>query len=153
MRYRIRLHAIPLSDSDSGRAFTVRPHDLAASVQRTNQLFAPAQIAFIFDALTDWEPMRDTELNTMGRGGPNWPRRPNEIAARYPGKLVVFFRFGDGVSASGNGNAYPPDIGRPIPPSWSAERTDVQFVTMPSTQPLIDQNPSFFAHELAHYLG
>jgi hypothetical protein len=71
----------------------------------------------------------------------------------YPGKLVVFFRFGEGSSPSGNGNAYPPDIGEPIPPSWAGEPRDVQFVTMPSTQPLIDQNPSFFAHELGHYLG
>lgn len=149
----LRIHAIPLSDSDGGRPYTLTASDFEATVARHNTYFASADIELVFDPASDWEPMEDTALNDMNRGSPDWPSRPNEIAARHPGKIVVFFRHGTGAGYTGNGNAYPPDIGEPIPPSWSNAPTNVHFVTMPSTQGLVDQNPSFFGHELGHYLG
>jgi hypothetical protein len=110
-------------------------------------------IVFDFDPARDWEPFADTELNDMDRRGPRWPDRPNSIAARYPSKVVVFFRWGTGGNPTGNGNAYPPNIDDPIPSSWLAEPTNINFVTMPSTQRRIDQGAGFFAHELGDYLG
>ncbi|HLT40195.1 MAG TPA: zinc-dependent metalloprotease family protein [Enhygromyxa sp.] len=153
MTTQLRLHAIPLSDSDGGRAYAFTSADLEATVTRVNQYFATADIELLFDPTTDWEPREDTFLNDMDRGNSSWPSRPNRVAEQYPGKIVVFFRWGTGTNATGNGNAYPPDIGEPIPSSWANEPRNVHFVTMPSTKRLIDQNDSFFAHELGHYLG
>ncbi len=149
----IRIHAIPLSDNDGGRAATLTAADLAVTVKQTNQYFLPAGIQFVFDPDTDWEPMKDSWLNSMDRGDKAWPSRPNAVAKARPGTMVVFFRWGTDPAPTGNGNAGPPVIGRPIPQGWKNERTDVEFVTMPSTQPLVDQGPAFLAHEVGHFLG
>jgi hypothetical protein len=71
----IRIHAIPLSDNDGGRAATLTAADLAVTVKQTNQYFLPAGIQFVFDPDTDWEPMKDSWLNSMDRGDAAWPAR------------------------------------------------------------------------------
>ena len=107
----------------------------------------------MFDPDTDWELMNDTWLNSMDRRDTQWPARANTVAEARPGTMVVFFRCGTDPTPTGNGNAGPPDIGWPIPDGWRNERTDVGFVTMPGTQPLVDQGPAFLAHEVGHFLG
>ena len=148
----LRLHVIPLSNSDSTKAYTVTSAQFASVIDRVNALYQSADIRFVFDANTDWKPMADTELNT---DGPNRLARGNAIAASLPGKIVILLRWGSDTSPTGNGNAYPPPGVGPKPASVN----DVvqNYVALPdkieSNGFLNLGNGSFVAHELGHYLG
>ena len=79
----------------------------------------------------------------MGIEDANWIQTKqlgNQIAAKYPGRIVIFFRYGKGSGSNGSGFSW-----------W-----DYDFVVMPSTD-IIEHcggmNPYFLAHEMGHYLG
>ncbi len=163
--YTLRVHAIPLSDGEIGgygRAYTVTINQMKTLVNAANQAFAQAGLRLQFDETTDWEPMQETALNSLTNGGSNWWKRPNEVAARYPGKIVIFFRWGVGTNPdgtpnpaipSGNSFAYPPDTGAPIPPDAPLPTFNVNFVAFDNQSPDVSGNISTFVHELGHYLG
>lgn len=152
MKYTLKLHAIPLSDDDGGRGFDFTAADLKNLVERTNKRYAKADIAFEFDPATDWQPRKSTALNNM-RTGSSWWKGGNAIAAKIPGKVVVFFRHGPKASPTGNGHAYPPATGASVPKSAPLPTANVAYVAMPNTKAGINQSDSFFSHELGHYLG
>lgn len=70
--YTIRIHAIPLSDADGGRANTVTPAKFAAAVDAMNTIYEPVDIRFAFDPAQDWHPRQDTSLNSLHNGGSDW---------------------------------------------------------------------------------
>ena len=146
------IHAIPCSDSNGKRPYSITPQQLANVVKEANICFKQAGIRLHFDPKEKWTwtPIKDTTLNNMKRSG-NWTKKPNQIAAKYPGKIVIFFRWGEDKNQTGNGFAYPPKTGKPIPSSWKNEPTNVNFVALPNTKDLI--SGGFFSHELGHYLG
>ena len=150
----LRIHAIPLSDDDGGRAFNFTAADLADLVKRANLRFKPASIEIAFDPQHDWRPRRSTALNNLQNSGSGWFTLGNTIASRIPGKIVLFFRHGPGASPTGNGHAYPPNTGMPVPPSVSLPTDNVNYVAFPNTLNGINQGDgNFFCHELGHYLG
>lgn len=154
----IPIHVIALSDDDGGRANQVGQAQIASHVAFANTIYEPAGIQFSFDPATDWETRNDTALNSMQNSGPDWWLLPNAVAARYPGKIVVFLRFGPDTSASpmpaGNGFAYPPDTGQTVPPSVGLPTENVDFVALPNQMlSLWPNNQGFLAHEIGHYLG
>ncbi len=148
----LRIHAIPCADSNGKRKYDFTAKQLENWVKDANIVFKQAGIRLHFDAKETWTwaPVKDTKLNNLTRTG-NWAAKPNGIAAKRPGKIVVFFRHGEGKDPTGNGYAYPPDIGKPIPPSWKWEPKNVNFVAMPNAAKNI--SGGFLAHEIGHYLG
>ena len=161
-RHWLRLHVIPLSDGEIGsygRAYTVTPSQIHTLVDAANQAFAKAGLQFVFNEATDWEPMQDTALNSLNDDNSTWWKYPNQIAARYPGKIVVFLRWGvgstngnpDPTKASTNAFAYPPDTGVPIPPDAPLPTPHADFIAFYNSAQSMD--PPTFVHELGHYLG
>jgi hypothetical protein len=151
----LRLHVIPLSNSDGTKAYNVTPQQFADLVTRVNAVYAGTGIRFVFDQNADWAPMADTELNTDGA---NMQSRGNAIAASLPGEIVCLLRWGNGTSPTGNGNAYPPPGNAPKPPDVPDIQQDYvalpDSMGSPSAYQLLNQgNGSFVAHELGHYLG
>ena len=151
----LRIHAIPLSDDDGGRAFNFTAADLADLVKRANQRFKAASIEIAFDPKHDWRPRRSTAHNNLQNSGTNWFKLGNSIAARIPGKIVLFFRHGpDPTDPTGNGHAYPPNTGQTKPSSAGLPTDNVNYVAFPNTKNGINQGDgNFFCHELGHYLG
>lgn len=141
----VRVQAIQVSDDDGGRAANVTPDQVAQWVEFANRAFADARIRFEFHLDgSDWSVLKSTLLNNMtGTSDPAWVQEKafgNEIAARHPGKLVLFCRHGPGPNPTGGGFSW-----------W-----DYNFVAMPGFadashcgHPHIDA----FAHEAGHYLG
>lgn len=167
----IRVHAIPLSNSDStaGRdeAFTV--DSLSTLIDSVNWIFDQADIELLFDPATDWEPMANTVLNGLNnRSTDAWPTA-NAVAAKYPNKLVVFFRYGDANTQplalrrpTGNGFGNVPDAGQPFPPGWQTPSENLKWIAMPNQWRFVTQSSrapaagrlgAFFAHELGHHFG
>ena len=152
----LRVHAIKVSNTDGTRPAKITPNEVSQWVKTANTIFgasgAGIVLHFVADANgPDWEVMNNTTLNRLSSFGAGWSTA-NAIAAKYPKKVVVFFRHGDSTNASGNGFAFPPQSGK-----------KVEFVAMPGFTvtgvPIDDpqgpfkQNDGIFAHELGHYLG
>lgn len=142
--FSVPVQAVIVSDDDGGRRARVTTTQFAQWVRFANGAFRRANIQFTFHPQANVDHLRSTIINNMtGTGDANWhaaKRLGNEIATRYPRRLVVFVRHGPGSSASGGGFS----------------STDYDFVVMGGFK---DMNhcghPHFdaLAHEIGHYLG
>ncbi|MFV0375141.1 hypothetical protein [Microbacterium sp.] len=155
MTYTIRVHAIPLTDADGGRANEVTAAQFAQAVDGMNEIFAAAEVRFAFDPDKDWHPRRDTSLNGMHNGNPGaWWAEANRVAAEHRGRMVVFLRWGpDSTSRAGNWYAYPPDTGQRVPPHAALPTVNVDFVAALNSGGGFENRGALLAHEVGHYLG
>lgn len=134
----IPIQAILLRDDDGSNPAEIDGSQVIKWIVYANAVFAPGKIRFTFNPESDCETMNSTELNQ--RDLP-WTKtdKANKIAARYPGKIVVFFR----ARALGNGYSWGPEEG-------------INFIAMPGftvTDVCLHQNLGQLAHDLGHYLG
>jgi hypothetical protein len=158
--FALRLQVIPLSNDDGiTKAYDVTPQQFSDLIGRVNAIYAGTGIQFLFDQDTDWAPMNNTVLNTDALDRNDFLQLGNQLAAKYPGKILCLLRFGNGTSPTGNGNAYPPPGLHAKPANLTDSQQD--YVELPDTmgsssnpyQFLNLLNGSFVAHELGHYLG
>jgi len=140
----VQVQAIRVADNDGSRAANITAEQVGRWVDNANAVYAAADIRFQFDSGSDWSTLNNTLINRMtGVEDPDWTQARdagNTVAARYPGKIVVFFRYGRDASPTGGG--------------FSA--TDYNFVVMPGfndTGVCGNQNIGMFPHEVGHYLG
>lgn len=140
----VPLQAVRVADDDGGRRTPISPSDVADWVAYANATFSVAQIDFSFDPdAGDFVDLNSTLINNItGIGDTNWRAArayANTVAAQYPGKLVVFFRWGPDSVPTGGGFSW-----------W-----DYNFVAAPwfTTSVCGHQNISLLAHEFGHYLG
>jgi hypothetical protein len=151
---KLRIHAVPLADDDGKRKYTFTLDNLAKGVVRANKALAFADVGLVFDPTWDWQPRNDTKLNNENNSGASWWAYGNQIAARYPGKIVIFFRHGPGADPVGWGHAYPPNTGQTVPPVVPLPTDDVTYVALPNARDWdTPDNGNFIAHEVGHYLG
>ncbi len=142
----VPIQAVVVSDDDGTRRTAVDPQKIVQSVEFANRTFAAAGIRFVFDPQRDLSEKRSTLLNDVtGKQDPTWrlsKNLGNAAAARFPGKLVVFYRRGpdtDQVSAGF---------------SWY----DFAFIVMPDDRGTCHSHHAHahadaLAHEIGHYLG
>ena len=153
----IRVHAIPLSDNDGGRATTITREDFSAALERVNTIFAPADLRFAFDPDRDWQPRRSTALNSLHNGGSKWWEGGNAVAAQHKGKVVIFLRFGrktDEGTPANNWFAYPPNTGQLVPVLAKLPTSNVDFVAITNQASKFGSSAgATLAHEIGHYLG
>lgn len=139
----VQIQPIIVSDCDGARQARVKPQQITELVQFSNKVYAAAQIRFEFKE-SDVVYLRSTTLNSMmGEEDGNWQAEVaegNRVAAQYPTKIVVFFRFGPGSVATGQG--------------FSSEHYN--FVAMPGfddARHCGHPHTDALAHEIGHYLG
>jgi hypothetical protein len=141
----VPLQVVLVADDDGKRQVPTSPPQIQAWVDFTNQVFAQAHVRFTCrgDA-QDTVSVRSTLLNRVMESREatfrEAVRAGNRIAARYPGKLTVFCRWGPADQPSGNGFS----------------SGDYNFVVM---SPFAAMNhcghphSDALAHEIGHYLG
>lgn len=139
----VPLRAFSVRDDGGGRNSSTTVGQIDRWLVEANRIYAPAHIRFEFNPNL-FEPLRSTLLNEVGEG--NHPKRReqvargNELAASYPGSVVLLFRFGAGRTQTGAGFA----------------GSDANFVVMPSLQSEAfcgHANLNILAHELGHFFG
>jgi hypothetical protein len=156
----IRIHAIRTANDDGTEAATIRPSEIARLVRVTNEIYAPAGIRFAFDAAADFETRCDTRLNQdlVVLRDPALCRRPEvppptdegaivaartRAAARFPDRLVVFFRYGTKLMFDAQAGHWVAG-----PASGGFSSADDPFVVMWQAMP----EANLLAHEIGHYL-
>jgi len=140
----MRVQAIRVSDDDGRRPAPTSPRQMQEWVDFANRAFSCAGIRFEFEPESDFSELHSAIINDMtGTQDANWvqaKRLANSIAARFPGKLVVFSRYGPGPNPTGGGFSW-----------W-----DYNFVVMPgfaAAGHCGHPHTDAFAHEAGHYLG
>jgi hypothetical protein len=148
----LRIQAVQLTDDNGGAATAITRAQVKQWVDFANTVHASANITFLFDdsaASKDFITVASTAMNSVFvppdlrfpiPPGDPWPeaaRRANDLAARYPNKILVLFR----NAAQGKGFSGP----------------DGSAVWMPAFASTVAcggaQNIGLFAHEVGHYLG
>lgn len=160
---RVRIHAVACSDDDGGRAVQITPTQVQQWIDRTNEVYARAGIRVEFDPATDYETLRDTELNSLDgcSGHPNQALCDQRKAAAaawaqsYPCKIVVFFRHGRlGANAPTGGGFSSETANYVAMPGFDVTRTRQYFQNSSAWGHGLEiQNIKLLAHELGHYLG
>lgn len=142
----LRIQAIRVADDDGGRAADTTPEEFGEWVAFANMSFAPASIRFLYDPQTDFADVRSTLLNNLADPNdtfPDWRAQGmlgNEIADRYPGKVLVIMRHGPGPTSDYGGSGSPSH----------------GFIILPGFGVSIHCGRTalpWFAHEMGHYLG
>jgi hypothetical protein len=141
----VRIQAVRVANDDGQRAARVTAADVASWLAFANDVYRPAGVRFDFrPAEGDFVDRRSSVINGLvGDEQPDWraaKRAANVLAAEYPDRLVIFFRWGPDDFATGGGF------------SW----LDYDFVVMPGWQDdehCGHDHVDALAHELGHHLG
>jgi hypothetical protein len=142
----IPLQVVQLADDDASRQAWVTAPEMHAWLRFANEAFGSAGIRLSYRGnRSDTVSLRNTVLNRMDP--PDWNGSFREacgqaerVAARYPGKLVVFIRWGPEQGPTGNANA----------------GGDWDFMVMGAFHAMNHcGHPHFdaFGHELGHHFG
>lgn len=141
----VPIQAVLVADDGGMRAARLTPQQIQTWVDFTNDVFAAAHIRFTYHGdAQDTVFLQNTLLNSVMDSSEATFRAAvqagNRVAARYPGKLTIFFRWGNEDRPSGHAFS-----------SW-----DYNFVVMSPFSamnhcghPHVDA----LAHEIGHYLG
>jgi len=152
---RLKLHAVACANSDGTRAVQMTAPQAKMWVDRANAVYAASGVFLDFDPAADWELLKDTVINSVGKGDEAGKQAASDYAAAFPGKVVVFFRWGPGTSTdpkTRTGGGFSAGAGNFVAmPDFSATKTDMYY--QDGTKQANVQNIKLFAHELAHYLG
>jgi len=148
--YTLHVHAVRVTDSCPGvRSAAIDPEQVRRWVEKANEIYGAAGVRFEFDPTPksgDWALLPSTEVNDLSAelpGDIGWERGKsmgNELAAHFPGKVLLLFRHGPGDAPTGGGFS----------------STKYNFVALPGynvTTVCGGQNEFLFAHEMGHYFG
>ncbi len=162
-QYTIRIHAIRTANDDGTEETVITPDQVRQWVQKTNVVLtaASAGIALEFDARSngpDWGGLvRSTRLNHMGNNDSVATAEANKVAAKYPGKLVFFFRYAAGSGANqnrGNGFASASTDFIALPAfDQTTVTSNIDAGGTITTTEKPAQNIWQMAHDLGHYFG
>jgi hypothetical protein len=141
----VPLVAVKVTDDGGGRAAEITAEQFGQWVDFANAVYTPIGVRFTFSpAQGDFVSVESTVLNNIhGAEQEHWiaaRRRADAVAARYPGRLVVFIRHGSGSRGTGRGFSWF-DYNFVVLPEWRNAR----HCERPSVASL--------AHELGHHFG
>ncbi len=123
----LSLHIVACADDDGKHKSTMTKAQVQQAVEMAAQVFAPAQLRFVFDPAKDWEEVQNTKIN-------QWD---DQAAASFAGKpslhrkIVLFSAWGPNADSNG----------------WAANAgTHIWIGTAGS-------DASGLCHEMGHFLG
>lgn len=159
--YKVRIRAIRTANDGQTQAATITPAEIKKLVDQANMVWWSSGIEFLFDPAKDFEHRNSTLLNqdcSLANFGqhisdPNWDpatvdKEPNKaertkVAKQYPGKLVVFFRYGTKFKWDDAIKSWK--VG---PATGGFSSSQSEYVAMTRKMP----EKNLLAHEIGHYM-
>jgi hypothetical protein len=153
----IHIHIIPTANDDGSKAALVTAAQVQECFKYVNELYKQADVAFIFDPKTDFDPIRrstllnqdmlevpNANLNSPSDKNPGDSKpcdaEKDRIGKEYSGKLVIFVGCGDRYQYNADKKKWEfLDNG-----NWCSGDS---YVRMGDSQPW-----GKYAHEIGHYL-
>lgn len=138
------IQVIRVSDDDGQNIANITVDEIIQQVNRANEIFATASIRFLFDPQKDVDFVQSTVIaNMLAKDDLRWREEmdlADEVAAKYPDKLVVFVRHKPVDESAGRGNFF-----------W----WDYNFGILPIIGEDVcgSGDDTRLAHEIGHYLG
>jgi hypothetical protein len=160
--YKIRVQVIAATDDDGFNAEGTTATQITTKLQTVNEVFATAEVQFMFDEQNDFLKISSTlhnrsftPLEPFNLPGDKWDHEPSvdsesherareELAKQFPGKMVIFFRkrtlLKEEKDQKGNG------IWAIVPAGGGASSARSFYVDMRGA------GGNDLAHEMGHYL-
>jgi hypothetical protein len=159
-KYHISIQVISTADDDGANAASVTASQITSRLATVNQVFAPADVEFVFDETDDFLKINSTLLNRdftllepPNLEGDKWDHEPlvdveshnearEELAKQYPHKLVLLFHNRKKL-------AKDPDTGhwQVVSKGGGSSGWAARYVNMSTSSGAND-----LAHEIGHYL-
>jgi hypothetical protein len=149
----VKVLAVQAMDDDGGRPAAINPREVEELVAEANRIYQPAKVRFAFENTPEYfQRLHSTLINSLMPGDRQAKpenaapgvltarernRAASEFAARYPERMVVFFRYGDKLKGA-TGGGY--------------SGSHAKFVVMPGLRST-NMGLRGLAHEAGHYLG
>ena len=137
--YTVHVHVVQCCDDDGGRKCPVTAQEVVRMIDLANQIYAKARVRFVWTP-RDATVLRSTVINSVIAGGRNLEQavvESKKVGPRYPGKMVVVFRWGDDARKMTGGGFSSGDASCVFLPCFRATNAGV----------------GCFAHEAGHYFG
>jgi hypothetical protein len=150
--YTVHVQTLQCCDDDGGRKCPISLDDVKNQIAVANKIYSRARLRFVWSPAKDSGLLRNTLINSLmakGADSPKDQRSPGagtfdqgirecrSIAAQYPGKLLVLYRWGDHIHNQAGGGYSGGEA------SW---------VVMPSPR-ATNMGPRGTSHEVGHYFG
>ncbi len=138
------IQALRVADDDGQNMANISPDEIIRLVNKANDIFAQAGIRILFDPQKDVDLVQSTVIaNMLGKDDLHWQWEmdiADQIAAKYPGKLVIFFRQKTVEEPGRKGNFFWWDYNFTIVPIEGEKKCG----SLDNTR---------LAHEIGHYLA
>ena len=102
----VRIQAVKVADDDGGRETDISPQQAKQWIDYANQVYAVGGIQFLFNPngpSPDWSILRSTLINNLSGDTPPERNAGNAVAAQYPDKITILFRYGPDPGPTGGG--------------------------------------------------
>lgn len=159
--YKIRIHAIRTANDNGTHAATISPNEIKHYVDQANRVWWSSGIEFVFDPEKDfehrdstllnydcllddyWENFRDPDWSPTRTDGTMYDEERMRVGNQYKGKLVIFFRYGNGFRFDEEKNVW-----KHTPGTGGFSSSTKSFVAMPRMY----AEMNLLAHEIGHYM-
>jgi hypothetical protein len=156
----IRVQIVATADDDGSNAASISPQDVASQLAVVDQIFAPADIRFVFDPARDFVRISSTLLNQdfslmepPNAGPDQWDHDPmrdaashstarTELAKQFGARLVIIYRNRRKVEQNETTKLYSI-----VPSGGGSSGARAHYVNMSTLSGAND-----LAHEIGHYL-
>jgi hypothetical protein len=156
----IRVQIVATADDDGSNAASISPQDVARQLAVVDQIFAPADIRFVFDPARDFVRISSTLLNQdfslmepPNAGPDQWDHDPmrdaashstarTELAKQFGARLVIIYRNRRKVEQNETTKLYSI-----VPSGGGSSGARAHYVNMSTLSGAND-----LAHEIGHYL-
>ncbi len=159
--YKVHIHAIRTANDNGTHAATISPQEIKRYVDQANRVWWSSGIEFVFDPDKDfehrdstllnydctlddyWENFRDPDWSPTRTDGTKYDEERMRVGNEYKGKLVVFFRYGNGFQFDEEKNVW-----KHTPGTGGFSSSTKSFVAMPRMY----AEMNLLAHEIGHYM-
>ncbi len=169
--HKIRIHAITTQDTKGAYKTTITPDEIKQQVDTANLVWWLSGIEFVFDPKTDYQHIKNTELNRfypldeyvkflkynrldlLFRNTKYTQAKIAFAEKKHKGKLFVIYMHGSNYEKDPETNLYNITPMNESEPYWEVPAGSFPFIIMRGNVDRYSYNKNLLAHKIGHHLG